>query len=499
MSERSDTTDRDATIDGGSAWARLALSLADRDDPGDGGGGAAREHDAPVPAASADADPGAWGLIGSALRPAATEPEVEVEVEVEVDQAETSAWGRVAGALGADQPTNRPAADPPTSPVSGKPAGAKSRALSTGRRRVAAAAVVVVVVAAALVVGLVILPGGGLPAGTAFRVQGQDTSVGQLDAQVTVLNALYGVTVPSPSAPGYSVFEKTEAKALAVSELIDRLAAARGLTVPAKTARTALDNYVNQNYGGNQTTFATALGNAGLNQDELLTELTHQALVQKLFAAVVGKAPTVSAAQVDAYFQAHTAALATQETRAISSIVVATQAQAQALVADLKAGQSFATLASQQSLDSSTKANGGALGTLRRNQLDAAFGQAAFAATVNSPFGPVQDNGHWYVGLVTKTTPGAAATDDTRTRAAIRTYLQDQAQLARWDSYLSREIRAAHITYAPAYQPSNPFQPPQTPLPTLTGASIASASSSTSTAGGAATGGASGAASSTAP
>jgi peptidyl-prolyl cis-trans isomerase C len=362
-----------------------------------------------------------------------------------------------------------------------------------------AAAAVAVVVVAALIVGLIVLPGGGgLPANTAFRVQGQDTTVAQLDSEVSVLNALYGVSVPAKTAKGYSVFERTEAKALAVSKLIDRLAASRGLTVPAKTAGTALDNYVNENYGGNQTSFATALGNAGLNRNDLLTELTHQALVQKLFTAVVGKAPMVTSAQVTTYFQSHTTALATQSTRTISSIVVATQAQAQTIISDVTAGQSFATLASKDSLDSSTKANGGVLGTLSESQLDAAFGPAAFGATLNVPFGPVKDNGHWYVGLVTKITPAAAATDNAKTQAAIRSYLQDQVELSRWDAYLRREIEASGISYAKAYQPAHPDQPPQTPLPALTGASIA-AESTTNSSGSAASSSASGAVSTTAP
>jgi peptidyl-prolyl cis-trans isomerase C len=360
-----------------------------------------------------------------------------------------------------------------------------ARVLSTTRLRVAAGLAVVLVVA--VVVGLVVLPGGGggLPADAAFRVQGQDTTVAQLNSQVNVLNALYGVSVPAKTAKGYAEFEQTEAKALAVSKLIDRLAASRGLSVPAKTASTALDNYIDQNYGGNQTSFATALGNAGLDRNDLLTELTHQALVQKLFTAVVGRAPTVTGAQITSYFQTHTTALATQATRAISSIVVATQAQAQTIINDVEAGQSFATLASKDSLDSSTKANGGVLGTLSKSQLDAAFGAAAFGASLNVPFGPVKDNGHWYVGLVTKITPAAAAMDNAKTQAAIKSYLQDQVELAKWDSYLRREIKAADITYAKAYQPTNPDQPPQTPLPTLTGASIAAESTTSASASGA--------------
>jgi peptidyl-prolyl cis-trans isomerase C len=608
MSEHSDSTDGDATSDGGNAWARLALSLAERRDD-DSEAPAAPPTSSPAPATAvsdaqvaAGASPAtAWGRIGVALHPAA-EPEVEQE------EGPASAWGQVAGALGAPAGTKRSAqaggagapeagtrkADTgpaPTrsvparkTPTRKAPADARAKArqeraeakakarqarvdarakalqeraeakarrraeddedlvdddlldldetqdvaddvvaddvvvddderdedddrapgrvlagvsqfLSTTRRRVAAGLVVVVVVA--VIVGLVVLPGGGgLPANAAFRVQGQDTTVAQLDSEVSVLNALYGVSVPAKTAKGYSTFERTEAKALAVSKLIDRLAASRGLSVPAKTASTALDNYINQNYGGNQTSFATALGNAGLNRNDLLTELTHQALVQKLFTAVVGKAPTVTAAQVTSYFQAHTQALATKATRAISSIVVATQAEAQTIVNDVKAGQSFATLASKDSLDSSTKANGGALGTLSESQLDKAFGTAAFGATLNVPFGPVKDNGHWYVGLVTKITPAAAASDNAKTRAAIKSYLQDQVELSRWDAYLRREIKAANIRYAKAYQPADPDQPPQTPLPTLTGASIAAASTTSSSASGSS---ASGAASSTAP
>ncbi len=346
------------------------------------------------------------------------------------------------------------------------------RAWSTRTGKVALGVVVAGAVAAGVVVAT--SGGGGLPANDAFSVNGKVVSIADFNSELTVRQTLYGITPPPKSATTkYNSYLASAAQAEAVSVLLDQLAPRQGVTVSNQTAQDSLNQAISTQYGGDQTKFANALATAGLNQDQVLVEITHNLVYQKLFAKIVGS-PTVTAAQIQQYFAQHKAQLAEPETRQISHIVVATQAAAQAIVDQLKQGQSFATLAAAQSLDTATKANGGQLGLYAKDNLQAPFANAAFSAKLNVPFGPVQDtSGGWDVGVVTAVHPAAAATLTPAAITAIKTLLTDQAQANAWDAWLGRQIKGGHIVYAAKYRPAHPDAPPQIPIPTLTGETLA--------------------------
>lgn len=347
------------------------------------------------------------------------------------------------------------------------------RVLGTRRRQIAAAATAAVVVAAGAGVAVLAQPGGGLPGGVAFAVDGHRVSTAAFTTELQVRQTLYGIQAPATTDTAkYHAYLTSAAQAEAVSLLLDQVAPAQGVTVSTQTAQSSLDQAVTNQYGGDQTKFAQALGAAGLNQAQVLTEVGHNLVYQKLFTKIVGT-PAVSGAQVQQYFTQHQAQLAVPETRAISHIVVSSQQAADTLLSQIKGGSSFATLASAQSLDTSTKSSGGALGNYAKADLQPAFAAAAFAASPGVVFGPVQEQSGWDVGLVSAVHPGHPATLDATTSAAIKTIITDQEQAAAWDSWLGRQIRSAHITYAAAYRPASPDQPPQIPVPQLTGETLA--------------------------
>ncbi len=347
--------------------------------------------------------------------------------------------------------------------------------------------VVVVVVAVAVVVAVtlaLVLPGGGLPSNASLRVNGKVVTVAQFTSQLASLNGLYGVQAPQSSdSKSYDTFLRAAAHALAVNMLLDDIGAKRNLTVSQKAARDTLDQSISQQYAGNTTQFTQALTARGLNENEVVTAIAHQQMVKTLFAQVVGTV-TVTQSQIQQYYASHTAQLATPERRTVNRIIVASQSTAQSIATQVQHGTSFATLASQQSLDTSTKSQGGVLGTYSASDLSGAapaFAQAAFAAPINAIFGPVQDKNLWEVGQVTAITPPAAAVFDAKTQAAIKLILTDQAELAKWQAWLGRQITVAHITYASKYRPAHPDAPPTATLPQLTGESIADSSLSGST------------------
>ena len=143
-------------------------------------------------------------------------------------------------------------------------------------------------------------------------------------------------------------------------ELIDQEAVKQNITV----AEPELDAAINQSIAdsGGQDAFNKYLANiAGMSLDEWRAGQREGMLTQKLIERVTRDVP-MTAEQVHA-----------------RHILVNTLAEANALLAQLRAGADFATLAQQYSKDNITSAGGGDLGWFPRGGLfDAALEQAAF-------------------------------------------------------------------------------------------------------------------------
>ena len=104
---------------------------------------------------------------------------------------------------------------------------------------------------------------------------------------------------------------------------------------------------------------------------------------------------------------------------------MATQAKAQQILDQLKAGASFATLAAQDSTDKASGAQGGVLGCLAAGEFVPEFQTAAEAAPFDTPVGPVHSQFGYHVIMVTHT---IASYDAARTQ--VSTALAQQGQAA---------------------------------------------------------------------
>ncbi len=304
-----------------------------------------------------------------------------------------------------------------------------------------------------------------LPSDAAFAVGGQVVTTTSYDHRLAVLEALYGMR--PPGGAGAATFRRAAAQAMVIQLVMGRAAARQGIRISHQAASKQLQADVTQQYGtsGGMSAFDSQLGSRGLSEGEVLQAITAQLQVQKLFDRVVGTVHVISA-QVQHLYATHQAQLAVPETRSVSHIVVATKSAAEQVLAQLRSGTPFAALAAKDSLDTSTAANGGALGTVSKAELDAPFGTAAFAAAPNVPFGPVHDQYGWEVGLVTQVVPGHP-TSLSQARTELQDYLKVTTEQARWDRWLRRQLVASGARYAPAYRPAHPDQPPVASVPTL--------------------------------
>lgn len=323
---------------------------------------------------------------------------------------------------------------------------------------------------AALVVSLALVGGSavamtttehhsGLPSDVAFRVDGQNVTIKQLDARIATLTALYSLKKPT-GGTALSTFNRDAAKSMAVSIILDKEAQAHGISVTSAQAQSGLDTVIKQDLNGDSSQFTAFLERTHVTQDQVLAEISRTLATGQLYSKITAgvKAPSIAEAQAD--YTAHKAQMVSPEQRTLSNIVVASQADGNKVIAQLKAGANFTSVAKAESLDASTNSKGGALGTVTQSQLDASFGAAAFAAKNGAVFGPIKNSsGSWYVGKVDAVIPSRPLTF-AQVKSTLISALLTQAQTKVWEAWLTKVIVAAAVQYAPAYRPANPNSAP---------------------------------------
>jgi peptidyl-prolyl cis-trans isomerase C len=359
--------------------------------------------------------------------------------------------------------TEPPATEPPAteSPAPGEPAAvalARRRALR-GRRTVAVI-VVVAVVAGLAAVARATLKNDCPPGGAALEARGRTVSVDELERRTEVLKALYGLEPPDKSdRKRADAFPRDLAKSVAVALIVQAEVDDRGLQAGDKAVRDALDRYVAERFPeGGRARFIESLGNQGVSEAEVLAEFRRLIETNRLFQAVTEKV-TVSDDELPRAFEERKDRLAVPERRRIRHLVVADEAQARAALARLQGGEAFAAVAKEVSLDAATREGGGDLGVLSAAELAGPFAEAAFAAVVGQPFGPVKTDLGWHLGVVEEVTPGRPVTLD-EVRDQLRQQLVGERRLSEWRKFLGKEIGEAHACYAARYRPADPDAPP---------------------------------------
>jgi parvulin-like peptidyl-prolyl isomerase len=330
------------------------------------------------------------------------------------------------------------------------------------RGRAAVAALVVLLGVAAAVIA--VTQSRGLPDDAAFEYDGEVVTTADLDDRVEVLGALYGIKEPE-AGKDKDTFRRDTAKAVAVSMILEDAAADEDIVISDKSARDTLAKMVDGQMGADpQRAFTEMLSRFGVTEDSVLQEVKRQQALALLFQKLTAEAvEDVTPTDVRAFYGKDPGRFGTPERRQLRNIVVATRAEADAVLAQVRSGTDFAAAARQSSLDDATREQGGAVGEVGAGELEEAYAEAAFAAGAGELFGPVQTRHGWNVGQVLKVLPAAAATF-----AAVEDQVTDELRSERalkaWREWLADRIRDADVEYAAAYRPAHPDEPPASTL-----------------------------------
>jgi foldase protein PrsA len=252
-----------------------------------------------------------------------------------------------------------------------------------------------ILIASILAATLLISGCGGLPfqlpgqPEAAATVNGQAITRAEYDRQIT-LATIYlknqGMDNTTPEGLDTLATMRLELLDQMIDqEIINQAAAKEGLTVTAAEIDAQIADTVEQ--AGGQEALDAWYVSSGFTKEEYRQSVSEQLIGDKLFKKVVANVPT-TADQVHA-----------------RHIMLATKAEADAVVARLKAGEDFIKVAMEVSLDEGSKADGGDLGFFPKGFMIPEFENAAFALAPGKFSDPVESQYGFHVIMVVERDP----------------------------------------------------------------------------------------------
>lgn len=163
-------------------------------------------------------------------------------------------------------------------------------------------------------------------------------------------------------------------------------------------------------------------------------------LMDQLCERYVYKDAEPSEAELLSYYEANKESSFTRPPeRRLAYMVVATRAEADALLARLRAGENFEALAKQLSIDRTSAVHGGRIGWIKKGEIIAPVEERAFAAEKGSIEGPIETELGWFLVLVMDTkAPELVPFEGARTAVHKRLLKERQREaLAKWSQSLA--------------------------------------------------------------
>jgi foldase protein PrsA len=129
-------------------------------------------------------------------------------------------------------------------------------------------------------------------------------------------------------------------------------------------------------------------------------------LSQKIQKQIVKAKSQVTQAQITKYYDENKSKYGTPEKRDVRIVLTKTEAAANSAKKEVESGKSFASVAKKDSIDPTSKANGGLLKEVVKGEEEKALDAAIFSASKNVLGGPVKTPFGYYVYEVVSVTAG---------------------------------------------------------------------------------------------
>ncbi len=152
--------------------------------------------------------------------------------------------------------------------------------------------------------------------------------------------------------------------------------------------------------------FEKFLASSGQTVSDLLLRVKLNMLSQKIQKQIVKAKSQVTQAQITKYYDENKSKYGTPEKRDVRIVLTKTEAAANSAKKEVESGKSFASVAKKDSIDPTSKANGGLLKEVVKGEEEKALDTAIFSASKNVLGGPVKTPFGYYVYEVVSVTAG---------------------------------------------------------------------------------------------
>lgn len=295
---------------------------------------------------------------------------------------------------------------------------------------------------------------GALPKSAVAEVNGKVITREDLDRAIEDLKAQYGGQggFPEPDTPEYSALQKQIAERLVNEEILWFEADNMEITVSDDEVNTQLDQYKQQ--AGGEEQFNAQLQERNYTEDRLKDQIRKSLLFQKLYPEVTKDASAVTDEQALTYYNQNQALFQKPETRTVRHILVADEATANNIKAQLDGGADFAALAKQVSTDPGSKDKGGELGDVptTNSGFVPEFEQAMAALAVNQISAPVKSSFGFHIIQVTAITPPGQQTFD-EVKEDLKQGLAMENQRTAFEAWFEGIKGNYDVTYADEFKP----------------------------------------------
>jgi len=291
----------------------------------------------------------------------------------------------------------------------------------------------------------------------AVKVNGESILIKDYDARVAAAQKTY-------ETQGMK-FDTEEGKAALPqikSQLLDRMIEGKLIAQEVKNqklnpedAKVKEQEAVIKKNIGDDAKFQDTLKQQGMTEAELKNFLT-------VYEKVTADIKTPSDTETKAFFDKNVANYSQPESVTARHILVKTEDEAKAIIAQLAATSDpaavlplFEQLAKDKSTDTASKVSGGELGTITKGKMVPEFETAAFAQKVGTYSAtPVKTEYGYHVILVETHTPAAVA-DFAKVKAQVGQDALNAAKDAKFQTYFDDLRKKAKLEYAKGYQPAS--------------------------------------------
>lgn len=294
---------------------------------------------------------------------------------------------------------------------------------------------------------------GGFPDNAVAEVNGKVITREDLDFRMDKLRATYG-ELPATDSEEYKELERQTVEIMVNEEIIAFEAEEMDIHVTDDEVEEEIE--ARQEAVGGKEIYEQQLEVAGTTLAREMEQMRKDLLFRKVNAEVVKDAPRVTEEQALAYYNENAEQFnVPEEMREVRHILVATEAEANDVLARLNAGEDFSALAAELSLDESNASLGGQLGEhgTVSNQFVPEFSAAMAALPVGQYSDPVQTSFGFHIIEVTAIIPPGMRPFEEVKESLIQ---QMQVLEADWNFFFAwlEEVREKYeITYADEFKP----------------------------------------------